>query len=106
MQQQTKPKKSRAQSAYDNLWASPALFVFVSGVVFIVASRRGGDEGDRLAEKAWLVYFAGWAPLILMALWCLIVRRKPDIPAAPIGLFLAVAGGLFHLLLRHESLPF
>lgn len=93
-------KKSLTQSVYDNLWGSPALFVFVAGSLFLTSKTFERDE------SAWLVYFAGWAPLILMGVWCLLARRKPDIPAAPIGLGILVAGGLYFLLLEHESLPF
>jgi hypothetical protein len=93
-------KKSLTQSVYDNIWASPALFFFVSGSLFLTSKSHERDE------IAWFVYLAGWAPPILMGLWCLLARRKPDIPAAPIGLGILVAGGFFHLLLHHDSLPF
>ncbi len=97
MQQKKKPL---TQSVYENIWGSPALFVFVAGSLFLTSKSHERDE------SAWLVYFAGWAPLLLIGVWSLLARRKPDIPAAPIGLGILVAGGLYFLLLEHESLPF
>ncbi|SCK08363.1 hypothetical protein H181DRAFT_00364 [Streptomyces sp. WMMB 714] len=100
MQEQNKQSDaSCAQAVYDNIWASPVLFVFVSLSLFLSPHDHGGNM------TAWAVYFAGWAPPVLMGLRCLKSGRKPDLPAAPIGLAVLAGGGLCNFLLHNQSLP-
>ncbi|MET7549741.1 hypothetical protein ABZS94_28945 [Streptomyces sp. NPDC005500] len=96
-------KKKNPNELRDSLWASPVLFSTVASFLFVSSKFK---DGQNLGELAWFVYLAGWVSLILMALWSLVTRKKPPIPAAPIGFGFAVFFGLLELLFNHEHWPF
>lgn len=95
-------EKKSASELRDSVWASSAIFCLASGVLFLMSEFK---DGPQTGELAWFAYLAGWVPLILMTLWCLVARKKPPIPAAPIGLGIAIFFGLFISLLNHENWP-
>ncbi|MFI9046110.1 hypothetical protein [Streptomyces sp. NPDC053427] len=94
-------KKSKSQVVREKLWESPAYFIVLAWLLLIWADIR-----DAPNEVGWYVYFAGWTPWVLMMLWTLGTRRKPDSPAAWVGLSVLVFCGLVNLVFHHESLPF
>ncbi|MEU3603091.1 hypothetical protein ABZ714_30935 [Streptomyces sp. NPDC006798] len=62
-----------------NLWASPAMFVYAAGIVFILDRER---DHERLG---WSLYLAGWLPPLIALVWCAARQENPGI------------GGLFAL---------
>jgi hypothetical protein len=96
-------RKKNPNELRDSLWASPAIFAFVSGVLLLLPKFKGGPD---TGELGWYVYFAGWGPLILMSLWCLVAQKRPPIPAAPVGLGFAVLFGAWHWIFSREFWPF
>ncbi|WP_406016681.1 hypothetical protein OG520_14560 [Streptomyces sp. NBC_00984] len=58
-----------------NLWATPALFVFVAWVLF------KADTSPLMQKIAWIVYLAGWIPVLGMLGLVVAQRRNPGIGA-------------------------
>lgn len=72
-----------------NLWAMPALFVFVAWVLFKV------DSGSSVQKIAWLVYAVGWIPVLGMLGRTAVQRRNPGIGAVFGCGILLVMGAVF-----------
>ncbi|WPW28998.1 hypothetical protein P6B95_17470 [Streptomyces atratus] len=72
-----------------NLWAAPALFVFVAWVLFKM------DDSPSMGRTAWIVYAASWIPVVGMLGRTAVQRRNPGIGAVfGVGILL-IMGAVF-----------
>ncbi|MFG2195945.1 hypothetical protein [Streptomyces sp. NPDC048639] len=95
-----KQKQSPAEGAWEFLWGSPGLFLFVSMVLFIM--RRS----EKQVEVAWNLYLVAWAPLVVMGIVSLLLRKKPHMSSLKVTLVLLVVLGAFNLLVHRDSFPY
>ncbi|WP_406252954.1 hypothetical protein OH786_22750 [Streptomyces atratus] len=79
----------RREAIERNLWATPALFVFVAWALFKV------DTSPLMLKIAWIVYVAGWVPVLGMLGRSIAQRRNPGIGAVFGCGILLITGGLF-----------
>ncbi|MEL5959383.1 hypothetical protein AADR41_32305 [Streptomyces sp. CLV115] len=79
----------RQETIERNLWAAPALFVFVAWVLFKV------DSSPVMPRIAWAVYAAGWIPVLGMLGRTAVQRRNPGIGAVFGCGILLITGAVF-----------
>ncbi|MGW0964585.1 hypothetical protein ACWD4K_37775 [Streptomyces gelaticus] len=79
----------RQEAIERNLWAAPALFVFVAWVLFKV------DTSPLMQNIAWIVYVTGWIPVLGMLGRAITQRRNPGIGAVFGCGILLITGVLF-----------
>ncbi|MFF8415884.1 hypothetical protein [Streptomyces sp. NPDC015680] len=79
----------RQEAIERNLWAAPALFVFVAWVLF------KADYGPVMPKIAWIVYAAGWIPVLGMLGRTVVQRRNPGIGAVFGCGILLITGAVF-----------
>ncbi|MGA5220243.1 hypothetical protein ACPCAE_29800 [Streptomyces cinereoruber] len=59
-----------------NLWASPALFITVALIAFVVV------RSDTATRVGWLFYFAGWLPATIALAVCASRKESPGVGGA------------------------
>lgn len=65
----------RQETIERNLWAAPALFVFVAWIIFKIDGRSSASTAG------WIVYGTGWIPALIMLVRSVAQRRNPGVGA-------------------------